>query len=143
MKKVLFAALLSVLCLSVFAKGKQPIAFKALPDKVQEEVKKNLPEQQIQFITAKKELGRYQYTFLLEDNSTYVFDSKAQLRYVEDPKGVQDVFVPEKVLKYVQTTLPNTSITEYKVESGCLRATLNNKMELVFNKKGKFLRIED
>ena len=143
MKKVLFVALISVLSLSVFAKGKQPVAFKNLPEPVQEEVKKNFTEKQIQFITSKKELGRLHYTFVLDDDTKFVYDNKAQLRRIEDKKGVQDVFIPEKVLQYVQTTFPNTTITNFKRESGCLKVELNDKMTLVFKKNGKFLRIDD
>lgn len=144
MKKITLVALLvSAFALGAFARGKQPVAFNKLPEVVQKEVKKNFTEDQIQFITAKKEgPKRFEYTFIMMDDTKLICDSKAQLRSIASWEGVQDVFVPEKVLKYIQTTFPNTIITEYKRENGCQKVTLNDKMLLLFNKKGKFLRID-
>ena len=144
MKKItLLALLVSAFTLGVFARGKQPVAFNKLPEAVKTEIKKNFTEDQIQFITAKKEgRKRFEYTFIMVDNTKLVCDTKAQLRSIESQKGVMDVFIPEKILSYVQTTFPNTTITEYKRENGCQKVELNDKMLLLFNKKGKFLRID-
>lgn len=145
MKRLAFIALLiGAFSLSVFAKGKQPIAFANLPENVQEEVKKHFTEDQIQFITAKKGMGKkFTYTFTCIDNTKFIYDHKAQLRYIAEELGVEVQFLPESIWEYVNTTMPNAIITSYKRETGCQKVELNDKMTLVFNPKGKFIRIDD
>ena len=80
MKKFAFIALLSMVCLTVSARGKQPIAFDALPKIVQEEIHKNFETEQIQFITSEKGIGRhYHYTFSIDDGTKIELDEKAGL----------------------------------------------------------------
>ena len=143
-RMTLTALLISAFTLSIFAGGKQPIAFKDLPKDVQKEVSKSYNEKEIQFITEKKEINRhYSYEFTLKDNTTFIYDDKAKLRVMENPDGIRDVFVPEKILKYVQTTFPNTQITRYKKERSCQRVELSEKMELIFDNYNHFVRINE
>ena len=54
-----------------------------------------------------------------------------------------DVFIPQEILKYVLATFPNSVITEYKYERWKQQIEINNDTDLIFSRKGKFLRIED
>ena len=139
MKKFAFIALLSMVCLTVSARGKQPIAFDALPQIVQEEIHKNFETEQIQFITSEKGIGRhYHYTFSIDDGTKIELDEKAGLIGVSNKMGIDSVFVPAKIKEYVQTT-----ITEYKYETMKQEVELNNKLDLIFDKRGAFIRIDD
>lgn len=145
MKKiVLVALLLSAFTAGVFARGKQPVTFEKVPTAVQEEVQKNFLPLDIQLITVKKVAPRkFVYDFTMEDATQIKYTNKAVLIEVENEKGIKTVFVPEKILTYVQETFPNAIITNYEVSTGKKVVELNDEMELVFTKKGKFLRIED
>ena len=145
MKKiVLVALLLSAFTAGVFARGKQPVTFEKVPTAVQEEVQKNFLPLDIQLITVKKVAPRkFVYDFTMEDATQIKYTNKAVLIEVENEKGIKTVFVPEKILTYVQETFPNATITNYEVSTGKKVVELNDEMELVFTKKGKFLRIED
>ena len=140
----LVTLLLCVLSLTAFARrGKQPIAFTALPQNVQTEVLKNFMEDQVQIITSEKKVGRKEYEFMMADETVIMYDNKAQLRKVKNPQGIKDLFVPENILQYVQKTFPNATITKYSHDRLKQEVELNDKMELVFNNWGTFLRIED
>jgi len=145
MKKIaLVALLISAFTASVSARGKQPIAFEKVPEVVQEEVQKYFLPLEIQLITVKKVAPRkFEYTFSMEDATQIKYSNKAVLLEVENEKGVLPVFIPEKILTYVLETFPNATITSYEAASGKKVIELNDEMVLVFNKKGKFLRIED
>jgi len=145
MKKIaLVALLISVFAAGVSARGKQPIAFEKVPEVVQEEVQKYFLPLEIQLITVKKVAPRkFEYTFSMEDATQIKYSNKAVLLEVENEKGVLPVFIPEKILTYVLETFPNATITSYEAASGKKVIELNDEMVLVFNKKGKFLRIED
>ena len=144
MKKFAFIALLSMVCLTVSARGKQPIAFDALPQIVQEEIHKNFETEQIQFITSEKGIGRhYHYTFSIDDGTKIELDEKAGLIGVSNKMGIDSVFVPAKIKEYVQKTFPNATITEYKYETMKQEVELNNKLDLIFDKRSAFIRIDD
>ena len=145
MKKIaLVALLISAFAAGVSARGKQPIAFEKVPEVVQEEVQKYFLPLEIQLITVKKVAPRkFEYTFSMEDATQIKYSNKAVLLEVENEKGVLPVFIPEKILTYVLETFPNATITSYEAASGKKVIELNDEMVLVFNKKGKFLRIED
>ena len=143
MKKIVIATVLCLLSLTAFARGKQPISFEALPQIVQDEIHKNFETEQIQFITSEKSLGHMIYTFSIDDGTQIEYNEKAGLLEVENRMGIDSIFVPEKIKEYVKKTFPNATITEYTYESMKQQVELNGKLELVFDKRGSFLRIDE
>ena len=142
MKKLLifFMALMS---LTAFAKGKQPIAFDKVPQPVQTELQKYFTQDQVQYATFEKALGQKLYTFVLEDGTKIRYNHKAVLRKIENKNGILTTLVPEKIMEYAKDTFPKATITEYGCDKSRKEIELNNNMELIFNKRCKFLRIED
>ena len=142
MKKLLifFMALMS---LTAFAKGKQPIAFDKVPQPVQTELQKYFTQDQVQYATFEKALGQKLYTFVLEDGTKIRYNHKAVLRKIENKNGILTTLVPEKIMEYAKATFPKATITEYVCDKSRKEIELNNNMELIFNKRCKFLRIED
>lgn len=142
MKKLLifFMALMS---LTAFAKGKQPIAFDKVPQPVQTELQKYFTQDQVQYATFEKALGQKLYTFVLEDGTKIKYNHKAVLRKIENKNGILTTLVPEKIMEYANATFPKATITEYVCDKSRKEIELNNNMELIFNKRCKFLRIED
>ena len=143
MKKIVIASVLSLLTLTAFARGKQPISFEALPQIVQDEIHKNFETEQVQFVTSEKSLGHYVYTFSIDDGTQIEFDNKGGLLSVENKMGIDSIFVPTKIKEYVTKTFPNATITSYKYESLKQEIELNNKLDLIFDRRGAFLRIDD
>ena len=144
MKKItLIALLISVFALGACARGKQPVAFENVPAAVQTEMQKTFSANQIQYITFAKELGYKMYTFMLADGTKLQFDHKGILRKISNKNGINETLVPENIMEYVRQTFPNATITEYQRERSRQEVELNNNLELIFNKRGKFLRIED
>lgn len=137
---IFFMALMS---LTAFAKGKQPIAFDKVPQPVQTELQKYFTQDQVQYATFEKALGQKLYTFVLEDGTKIRYNHKAVLRKVENKNGILTTLVPEKIMEYANATFPKATITEYVCDKSRKEIELNNNMELIFNKRCKFLRIED
>ena len=141
-KMTLVALLLGVFSLSAYARGKQPIAFQNLPEMVKSAVLKNYSDSLVQYITWEKTIGKDEYEFLLADGTKMEYYENGQLHKIKSAAGVPDVLVPEPVLKYVRGTFPHATITEFESESLSQKVELNNDMELVFNRRGDFLRID-
>ena len=57
--------------------------------------------------------------------------------------AVSEALIPEAVRSYVAKTFPNTFITEWGKDDRRWKAELNNGIDLEFNNKYEFLRIDD
>lgn len=144
MKKSLFlAALLCIMSLTLSAKGKQPVAFENVPQAVQTEYQKVFTADQIQYVTVEKVFRQRIYAFSLNDGTKIKYNHKGLVCKVANWSGINLQFVPKNILEYAQKTFPKATITEYTVKSSRLELELNDNIDLIFNKKGKFLRIED
>ena len=143
MKKLTFITmLLGLFCLSAGAKGKQPIAFEKLPKPVSNAALQYYTPDEILFITKDKELGKDEYEFMLADGTKIEFYENGQLHKVKSQQGVPEALIPANMLKYIKATFPNSIVTEYKNERMMKKIEINNDVDLVFNRKGKFLRID-
>ncbi|MBQ7631661.1 MAG: PepSY-like domain-containing protein [Paludibacteraceae bacterium] len=136
----IIATLLCAFAISSFA-SKQPIAFKFVPDAVQKAVLENYTKEQIQFITSEKKFRNYEYEFILNDGTSIKYDKKAKFREVKNKNGIKEIHLPKNILQYIRHTFPNTVVTEYEKESYRQKVELNDKMELVFDIRGRFMYI--
>jgi len=149
MKKILCLALVSLFGLTAFARGKQPVSFPKMPEVLQTEVLKNYTPDQVQLITSEKIMPRHQkYVFHMADGTKLEYMSigkkkiKAEFRKVSNKAGIKKAFVPQNVQDYITEMFPNATITSYKLETMKQAVELNDNMDLVFDKKGKFIRID-
>jgi len=65
---------------------------------------------------------------------------------IDSVKGVSklpDSVVPEKILAYVASNYPGNYIIEWDADKTTQEVKLDNRLELVFNSAGDFLRIDD
>lgn len=143
MKKIVLVLMMCVLAVAANAKGKQPVAFEKVPQEVQAEFQKYFSTDSVQYITFEKELGQKMYTFVLSEGTKVKYNDKAVLRKIENKNGILTTLVPEKIMEYAQQTFPNATITEYVCGKSRKEIELNDNIELIFNKRDKFLRIED
>ena len=145
MKRIsLIALLVTVLCSMACARGKQPIAFTKLPQAIQDSVLAHFTADQVQLATCEKTMPKhFEYELRIADGTKIEYNQSAQLMKVSNKAGIQTAYIPEKVLTYITETFPNSVITEYKVSPMKKAVELNDDIELVFDKHGKFLRIDD
>lgn len=141
-KMTLVALMISAFSLAACARGKQPVAFQNLPEMVKSAVLKNYADTLVQYITWEKSIGKDEYEFLLQDGTKMEYYENGQLHKIKCRTGIPDVLVPDPILRYVRGTFPNAVITEFKNDPWSQKVELNNEMELVFNRRGDFLRID-
>jgi hypothetical protein len=144
MKRItLVALLISALSISAIASTKHPVAFAKVPKGVQKVLLKNFTEDQVQLVTSEKKVGRVDYMFILADETKIVYDDKGVLRNAVNQQGIKNELLPNLMLEYVKKTLPHARITEYKFEGSKKEINLNDQMKLIFNKKDRFIRLDD
>ncbi len=148
MKKALFIAIVAIL-----------FVFTALPALAQSCC--TLPKNATDYIA--KHFNGYEIIFFEKDRdvldvdyTVYVRNGKQSYKLEFDKKGnVTDIesenrglalpqsVLPANVVQYVKGAFPNAKVTEWSKDGNKQLVELNNDMELVFNAKGKFLRIDD
>jgi len=120
------------------------IAFSQLPKKAQTFVRAHFSEKDVSASLLEKEgLGRKEYTVVLNNGTKIEFDGKGKWEKVEvKTGGVPEKIVPTAILQHVRKNFPNTQVEEVKRSRKGYEVEISNGLELEFNKKGKFLRID-
>ncbi|MVX37228.1 PepSY-like domain-containing protein [Myroides sp. LoEW2-1] len=115
-----------------------------LPKNAIEFLDKNFNKQTISYITQEKEWFSTDYTVVLEDQTKIDFDKNGNWEEVENKaKGIPTDFILPSISKYVTTNFPSTQIIKIEKDSNKYDVKLSNSLELVFNLKGNFTRIDD
>ncbi len=139
----LIALLLGVLSMGAFAAiGKQPTTFKKLPKNVQNAFKKDLQPENIILVTCEKVAPKkYHYELHVSDGTKVLYNTEGQLLRARNKAGMNEVFVPKEINKYLKKNFPNATVTWYERTVARQVVELNDKMELIFSRSGKFIRI--
>lgn len=144
MKKT-FLLLVAALLLSftACADRKQAITLEQLPEAAQTVIKTYFNVNDIAYIIKETEL-RTEYDVRLNSGEELEFDSKGALTKVDcKTYAVPDGLLPEAIKTYVMTTYPNAFVKEWARDDNRWKAELNNGLELLFDRKYKFVGIDD
>lgn len=84
------------------------------------------------------------YEVLLTDRTEINFDSKGNWIEVDCQKSaVPSALIPVSVKEYVKKNFPRETITKIERERNGVEVELSNDCSLKFNKKGKFVSMDD
>ncbi len=144
MKKNLFVALLALTC-SFTARAKdQVITYDQVPEPAKAIVAAHFDATQIAYVLLDKGFFDDEYEVRFNDGRTIEFNEDGELQKVDCKQTeVPSALVPEPVLAYVKTNFPNAFITEWGKDDRGYKAELNNGLDLKFNRKFEFIRIDD
>lgn len=116
-----------------------------LPKTAQKFVSDYFAKSTIDYVKMDKETFSTDYKVKFTDGSEIEFDSKGEWIEIDGNKTVIPTgFIQKSILTYVKEKFPNTQIV--KIEKGRFgkqEVKLSNGLELEFNSKGEFKRIDD
>lgn len=116
-----------------------------LPKTAQKFVSDYFAKSTIDYVKMDKETFSTDYKVKFTDGSEIEFDSKGEWTEIDGNKTVIPTgFIQKSILTYVKEKFPNTQII--KIEKGRFgkqEVKLSNGLELEFNSKGEFKRIDD
>jgi hypothetical protein len=148
MKKALFIALVAIL--SVFtALPALAQSCCTLPKNATDYIAKHFNGYEINFFEKDRDVLDVDYTvYVRNGKQSYKleFDKKGNVTDIESESrglALPQSVLPANVVQYVKGAFPNAKVTEWSKDGNMQLVELNNDMELVFNAKGKFLRIDD
>lgn len=121
------------------------ISFAQLPKNAQNFVTSYYATDQVAFVMEEKELlSGKSYDVKLKDGVKLEFDGKGEWTGVDAKLNAVPVkIVPESILTYVKRSFPANDIVQISRSSRRYEVELTNGIDLEFNKKGKFVRVDD
>ncbi|WP_164122364.1 PepSY-like domain-containing protein [Sphingobacterium sp. xlx-130] len=121
------------------------ITFAQLPKKAQNFVTTYYDADQVVLVKEESELlSGKSYDVKLRDGVKLEFDAKGEWTEVDaELKAVPVKIVPASILEYVKKSFPNNEIVQISRSSRKYGVELTNGIDLEFNKKGQFVRIDD
>lgn len=118
------------------------ITAQQLPAAVTQYVKTNFSGRTLFQISQEKKMGKTEYEIHL-DNGTKLEFNNSTINEIESTEKLPDSVIPKNILAYVNKNYPQNFITEWKLSNTKQKLELNSGVELEFNKKGQFLRIDN
>ena len=94
-------------------------------------------------LRSRREITGIEYEVYLKDGSEIKFDKKSNWEKVECREGaVPATIVPEAITTYVRTHFPGETITQIERDGNKYEVELSNRLELKFDRNGRFLKID-
>ena len=133
------------LLISITANAQETIIVrKQLPLNAQKLIKTNFSDKTIDYIIADKELISTDYSVKFTDGSEIDFNSNDIWTEIDCKRNaIPSKLVKPSIANYVNKKFPNTQIE--KIEKSVLKRQeikLSNGLELEFNSKGEFVKID-
>ncbi len=145
MKKLTLMFLAILPLVACQAKKAQPIEFSALPTKAQEFIKTHFPSKTISVVFYDNEVFDKDYEVRFSDGTDIDFDSKGEWKSIEMKGGdsVPETVIPKEIKSYLNSKHPNTFVVDINKEKRKYEVELNNSIDIVFDKNGKFKHYDD
>ena len=112
-----------------------------LPQAITQYIHTNFPGKSLSKISKEKKMGKMEYEIYL-DNGTKLEFNNSVINEIESTEKLPDAVIPKNILAYAKKNYPQNFITEWKLSYNKHKIELNSGVELEFNKKGQFLRID-
>lgn len=142
-KLKLAACLLVGLTFSANAQ-KTTITKAALPVTAQTFLKTHFAGQEPSYIIKDKETFSTDYKVQFANNIEVEFDAKGNWEEVDgNHASIPAAIVPKTIASYVKTNFANTTVTKISKDYKGYEVNISNGLELEFNSKGNFLRIDN
>ena len=143
MKKY-FSVVLMALCSLTACAKEQVIAYDQVPEPAKAIVSAHFDASQISYVTVDKGLLDCDYDIKFNDGRSLEFNKAGELTKVDCKQTeVPSALIPEQVCAYVKANFPNAFITEWSKDDRRWKAELNSGLDLEFNSKYEFVRIDD
>lgn len=142
---ILLCSLLLTSTMLFMAKGEDVmISVDKLPVNSRDFLQTHFGAMEISYIEVEKELLWIKgYEVILIDGSEICFSRKGEWTEVERPDtAIPAALIPKEIAEYVTKHFPGKEILAIEKEMRRWEIKLNNRMELAFDRKGRFIGID-
>ncbi len=144
MKKTLLSALLVLTTCFTACANEKVITYPEMPLQAQRLIEAHFSKADVSLVMMDRELLRTEYEVRLNDGTKVEFNGDGELTKIDcGAKDVPEALIPEAVRSYVAASFPNMFVTEWGKDDRGWKAELSNGLDLEFNNKYEFVRIDD
>lgn len=146
MKKIGFILLTMILLISIsFAacENEKVIPASDLPKEITNWISTHFPDNPVMHVKVETKNGRKKYEVELEGGFSLEFNNKKEITEIEGYGKLPDSVIHAKILQYVKTHYPGNYITKWELERNKQEIELDNGLELEFDLKDNFIRIDN
>lgn len=113
-----------------------------IPSEITTYITTHFPQNSILQAVEDKEGFTKTYEITLSEGIKLEFDNKYSIIEIDGRSKLPDSVIPTEILNYVTTNYSGYFITKWELEGKNQQVKLDNGLELEFNSKGEFLRID-
>ncbi|WP_427875070.1 PepSY-like domain-containing protein [Flavobacterium sp. MMS24-S5] len=122
---------------------KTVIKKEALPGNAQTFLKTHFGSKKPSYILEDKEILSTEYKVQFSNQIEIEFDKKGNWKEVDAKTGkVPKSIIPKKIASYIKENFPKEDVTKIEIGSSGYETKLTNGLELKFNLKGNFTKID-
>jgi len=122
---------------------KTVIKKEALPANAQTFLKTHFGSKKPSYILEDKEILSTEYKVKFDNETEIEFDKKGNWKEVDGKNSkIPKSIVPKKIASYIKTNFPKENVTKIEIESSGYETKLSNGLELKFNLKEDFVKID-
>ena len=116
-----------------------------LPKQAQSFIKTYASKLSVAYVKLEDELfSKKSYEVKMKDGSEFEFDKNGEWKEIDmKRKSIPFALIPQAIKDYVSKSFPKNEVVKISRSSSKYEVELSNGLDLVFNSKGKFLRIDD
>ena len=146
MRKVLLVTMLALFILGDSYAQERKITAESLPEKAKDFLSTYYAK--IGIVSVKEEVASWfekkEYEVKLTDGEEVEFDETGDWKKVDgNRKPIPLSLIPDNIVQYVRRSFPRTDIIKLKRNKRRYEVAISNGLELSFDKKGKFIKIDD
>lgn len=133
-----------ILVLSLNSCDRQTIITSSdLPSEISNYITTHFPENSIVQAVIDRDGLKKTYDIWLSDNFNLEFNRKKQIIEIDGFSQLPNSVIPEKILQFIELNYPNNFIISWELDDKHQQIQLDNGLDLEFNMKGDFLRIDN
>lgn len=144
MKKILVIALsLCTLVISSSCNKETVVEASKLPESSRTFITTHFPNEDILQVTKDQDGFTTTYAVTLSQLTALEFFKNGRIKEIECKYPIPNAALPTELVSYVQNNYNNNSIIKWSLDNKKQDVTLNSGIELEFDKKGKFKKIDN
>ncbi len=129
---------------NIQAQQTKKINITELPEKAQTFIKKNFNKEKTQYVLKEVEdFFDIEYKVAFLDKVKIKFNKKGEWKEIDGNRTpIPTQLIPEKILAYVRKSFPNNEVVKIEKDKRRYEVKISNGLDLEFDSKGDFLRID-
>ncbi len=144
MKNYILASVVAISAALVGCEKETILSEGQIPSEIKSYIAAHFPGRTVLQSVKDKDKFELTYDVILSEGTSLEFNRKKEIIAIEGNTALPESVIPNTIFSYINSNYPANHIIEWELtDKKNQQVELNNGLELLFNKSGVFLRIEN